>query len=104
MKFIDDYQEPYDAEHCKPIISINEQMKLMAEAFTNIGKLIEEKLIPTIQAFIEYGLPIVKRTVDIVLKTYPNKRVVHLATHGRGRVRKKNIKRIMKYVERGCKQ
>ena len=103
MKFIDDQQVPYDAEHCNPIIPINEQMELVAEAFTNIGKLIEEKIKPTIQAFIDYGLPIIKRTVDIVLKTYPNKKVVHLATHGRGRVRKKNIKRIVKYVERGCK-
>lgn len=35
-----------------------------------------------------------------ILNQYPNKRVLHLAKHGKGRVRKKNINRIRRWVER----
>lgn len=38
--------------------------------------------------------------IQPLLTLYPNKRVVYLATHGKKRVQKKNIKRIFKYFER----
>ncbi len=51
-------------------------------------------------------LPTIKNVAEIVtnfwngiLSTYPNKRVVHLAKHGKPRVRKKNIRRILKWIE-----
>ena len=41
---------------------------------------------------------------DMLLRAYPNRRIVHLALHHRSeRVRKKNHKRILKWIERGCK-
>lgn len=42
--------------------------------------------------------------IDAVICIYPNRRIVHLAQYGRSeRVRKKNRKRILKWIERGCK-
>ena len=44
----------------------------------------------------------VKTIVDVVLYHYPNRRVLHLALyHPKERVRKKNIHRIMRWVEKG---
>lgn len=43
--------------------------------------------------------PIIKAIGD-----YPNKRVIHLAKHGKPRTRKKNIKRILKYFEQESKK
>ena len=41
---------------------------------------------------------------DAAIRIYPNRRIVHLAKYGRSeRVRKKNRKRILKWIERGCK-
>ena len=104
MKFIDDYQEPYDAEHLKPIIPLNEQVDKATVAFNNLRKTIEEKLLPTIRALVDYMCPIIKTVNEVVTRTYPNRRVVYLATHGKEKTRKKNIKRILKWVEKGCKQ
>lgn len=42
--------------------------------------------------------------IDAVIFAYPNRRVAHLAKYGSSeRVRKKNRKRILKWIERGCK-
>ena len=103
MKFIDDYQVPYDAEHCRPIIPMDEQIAKATEAFSIMTERIREQIIPTIRKIIETVAPVLNPIIE-ALKTYPNKRVVYFATHGKERVRKKNIKRIMKWLERGCKQ
>lgn len=39
-----------------------------------------------------------------IIDAYPNKRVIHLAKHGKRRTRKKNINRIIKYFEREAKK
>ena len=99
MKFIDDYQEPYDAEHCRPIIPASEQLDKAIEALKEMSKRIVEALNPTITKLIDTLTPILNEMYEAI-KAYPNKRVVYLATHGKERVRKKNIKRIMKWIER----
>ena len=103
MKFIDDYQVPYDAEHCKPILPLSEQIDKAIEAFNIMAERIREQIIPTIRKIIETVAPILNPIIEL-LKTYPNKRIVYLTSHGKERVRKKNLKRIMKWFERGCKQ
>ena len=99
MKFVDDSQVPYDAEHCNPIIPTIDQFEKAIEALNNMLITIVEQLAPTMQRMIESLAPIVSN-MQKVIKTYPNKRVVYLAIHGKERVRKKNIKRIMKWLER----
>lgn len=103
MKFKDDYQVPYDAEHCKPIVPLSEQIAKVTETFNSMSERIREQIIPTIRKIIETVAPVLNTIIE-ALKTYPNKRIVYLATHGKERVRKKNLKRIMKWLERGCKQ
>lgn len=40
--------------------------------------------------------------LTVVINSYPNKRIVYLALHHpKERVRKKNIKRILKWIEKG---
>ena len=77
-----------------------------------------ELLRPAIQAFADALTPIIKElaaylpsfieaTVDVlgkIINLYPNKRVIYLATHGKPRTRKKNMKRILKYFEREGKE
>ena len=107
MKFKDDYQEPYNAENMWPILSPEEQIGIAQQELNNAAKVITENLvpaiqamIPTIQAVINSVVPIVKNMFDLVVDHYPNKRVLYLAIHGKHRVRKKNIKRITKWIER----
>ena len=38
--------------------------------------------------------------MEQIINLYPNKRVIHLAKHGKRRTRKKNINRILKYYKR----
>ena len=108
MKFKDEYQIPYSEELARPPLAPNEQIENASEQLKNLSNVIQEKLtpiiqalIPTIQAFIDSVAPVIKETTDIVLKYYPNKRVLYLAIHGNRRVRKKNFNRIMKWLERG---
>lgn len=103
MKFKDDYQVPYDSEHLRPIIPIDEQMAKATEAFRDMSKTILEQIVPTVRKIIETVAPILNPIIEAI-KTYPNKRVVYLATHGKERVRKKNIKRVMKWLEKRCEQ
>lgn len=61
----------------------------------------------TLATAIEKMIPVIKKVAkgicefaNSVIKLYPNKRVVHLAKHGKGRTRKKNIHRIYKWLNR----
>lgn len=39
---------------------------------------------------------VLTRVINVLINSYPNRRVIHLAKHGKNaRVRKKNIKRII---------
>ena len=99
MKFIDDYQVPYDAEHFKRIIPPSEQFDKAIETFNIMAKRIREQIIPTVKKIIETVGPILNPIIEKI-NAYPNKRIMYLATHGKERVRKKNLKRIMKWLER----
>ncbi len=51
---------------------------------------------------IETARQIFKTMTDIIVNCYPNKKVLHLALHhSKQRVRKKNIRRIMRWIEKG---
>lgn len=92
------------------------------EEFEQVAKLFNGILIPLIEDFIEafvtliheIGIAVnlafreiaqyITRQIIAVIKLYPNKRVVYLALHHpRERVRKKNMRRILKWIERGEK-
>lgn len=76
-----------------------EMLVTLAYAFKALQPIIEaiaETLRPTIKAIGE----LTEQIIDL----YPNKRVIHLAKHGKPRVRKKNIKRILKYFEQESKK
>lgn len=72
---------------------------------------LENRLIPMVQAledalssFIRETAQTIKRLWQEEQSSYPNKRVVWLATHHKSeRVRKKNIKRIMKWNKKNGK-
>lgn len=67
-----------------------------------IAAFVEEigrSLAPIIERVVERVRVIVDHYLSII-NQYPNKRVLHLAKHGKGRVRKKNINRIREWVER----
>ena len=45
---------------------------------------------------------IYKEFSRLLFEQYPNKRVLHLARYGKGRTKKKNINRIIKWLERNA--
>ena len=82
---------PFDGKVSKTI-PLEEQLALLSEAFKPVVKAIES-LIPAIKAVATVALIFGKK----IMQEYPNKRVLHLALHGKRRTRKKNMKRITKY-------
>lgn len=102
-KFIDEYKD-YDKAQLEPILPPEEQFARMATAFYMLGQKIQNAIIPTIEKLLGTLMPLVK-SVSEALKAYPNKRVVYLALHGKRRVvRRKNINRIKKWIEREGKK
>ena len=84
---------PFDGK-VSEVIPAEEQLALLSEAFKPVVKAIES-LIPAITAVAKAAEKIGKR----IMQAYPNKRVLHLALHGKRRTRKKNMKRIIKYFK-----
>ena len=93
------------------IISLNgpaweteQQARVIAKAVTVIA----EMLPPIIEALAETLRPTIKEIgylMERIIDLYPNKRVLHLAKHGKkARTRKKNINRISKHFERESKK
>lgn len=73
-----------------------EKQKQCIEAFNNVA-LVVDALLPTIKKLAQQYAVIAKK----VISAYPNKRVVHLALHGKKkRTRKKNMHRILKDVQK----
>ena len=66
----------------------------VSAAFQALSDSIKE-IVPVIKLVAEATINICER----IKNEYPNKRVVHLATHGKPRVRKKNMRRIMKWLQ-----
>lgn len=61
------------------------------EAFSNLAISLQE------------AIKNINNQINSIIKTYPNRRVVHLAkNHKSARVRKKNQKRIEKYFKKGA--
>lgn len=71
-----------------------EQIKNLNESIKKVTQ-IAQNTIATIKKILDAALVLTQK-----LKTYPNQHVVYLAFHGKPRVRKKNIKRITKWLER----
>lgn len=63
-----------------------------------------ERIIVAVKDIVDWLFPIVKHAIEYAadaLVQYPNKRVVHLALHGKkSRTRKKNLHRIYKDLRR----
>lgn len=102
-----------EIEETDNIAAFNAQVekikKAAYEAAANIARAVEvaaETLRPILERLSETLSPILA-SLDLYSKLYeryPNKRVIYLATHGKKRVRKKNINRILKYFERESKK
>ena len=75
-----------------PWPKVNPHIKRAVDAFCEVVPQI-------VQAIVEVLPVIIEATAD-VLKKYPNRRVVHLALHGKPRTRKKNWKRILRYYKK----
>ena len=68
------------------------------EAIQGVKQVITETLKPILEKVFET----IKMVSDAILNCYPNKKVLHLALHHpKQRVRKKNIHRIMQWIEKG---
>ena len=86
----------------KTVVSIDrsngeDKTACIVAAFTAVGEIcilaakVFSEAVSTVQAYTE-----------TLLSVYPNKRVLHLAKHHpKERVRKKNMRRVLKWVERG---
>lgn len=93
-----DYKD-YEKAELFPVAIPEAQLKRAAEAIKGMAQIIQNVLIPMVERLTKSLCPILNELNKIV-NTYPNKRVIYLATHGKRRVRNKNIKRIIKWYER----
>jgi len=96
--------EPWPKEN--PNLTPEQIGRAQAE-LENIAQTLTEILTPIAEKLTEYLMPIAKRLADVMkrmIDLYPNKHVIYLATHGKPRRRKKNMKRILKYFERQAKK
>jgi hypothetical protein len=91
--------QPYCPDDCKACTD-----EIKAEKINNVTN----ALMPALQSIIDALMPTIEeaaRTVTelwrCIMESYPNKRVVHLALyHPKAKVRKKNVQRIMRWLER----
>lgn len=98
-RYKDEYKD-YEKAELLPVDQIEVQLKRLVEAWSNIGQLIQKHIMPTVERLCKTLGSIFNEIVN----TYPNKRVIYLAKHGKRRVRNKNIKRIIKWYEREAKK
>lgn len=87
---------PY-APTAKPT-TFEEQCQRFVEALRPVAKVLSD-MIEAVRPTIEKICVTLNSLLDEVLRTYPNKRVVYLASHGKPRVRKKNRRRIIKWLQ-----
>lgn len=88
---------PFDGR-VSEVKSPEEQYHFFKVTFEPVNKAIQtvaENLVPVITKLAELATEL----WGLIKNTYPNKRVVHLAMHGKPRVRKKNVRRIMKWLQ-----
>lgn len=84
-------QWPKENPYLKPAVNISVDFTSLIEGIKQLTAAFE-KMVEAV------------KECERSLNTYPNKRVIYLATHGKPRTRKKNIKRIKKYFEREGKK
>lgn len=74
-----------------------EDFQKAVEAIQRLAQEITETLMP----ILDTALQTIKKMTDAILNCYPNKKVLHLAIyHPKERVRKKNMRRIMRWIEK----
>ena len=73
-----------------------EILEKLAEAINNII----DALMPIISDIVECSIKLLKTMIE----TFPSKRVIHLAKHGKRRTRKKNMARILNWYARQLKE
>ena len=79
----------------KNIIDTKQEISNMEKSFQELCEAIVDVLIPIVQKCVD----IINQVNEAIMNTYPNRRVVHLALyHPKERIRKKNRKRILKWV------
>lgn len=97
-KFRNEYEGIERAQHAPPQ-TFEQALEKATEAVSGLGR----ALAAYAQQITDKLFPIAKAYVDLVtaaMKTFPNRRVVHLALHSKNpRTRKKNQKRIIKWME-----
>ncbi len=89
-----------------------QQVRQICDAFARFNQSIIDVLVPTLQAVADAILPVLQGAIETFgklqeafLKSYPDKRIVHLAFHGKtARIRKKNRSRIAKYIKKELKR
>ena len=78
-------------------ITETEDFKKAVEAIQRVAQVIAETLTP----ILKISLETIKALWDEILHCYPNKKVLHLALHHpKERVRKKNMRRIEKWLKK----
>jgi hypothetical protein len=91
---------PFTGEIAEPGTP-EQQIQKIRDALVPVVQAITDALVPIVQAAAE----VLNRLWEAVLKSYPDKRIVHLAFHGKtARIRKKNRGRIVKYIIKELKR
>ena len=103
---LDTLKQPEAAEALKAaekiVVSLDQsngedKTACVVAAFNAVG---EACIIAT--KFFSEAVSAIKAYTETVILLYPNKRVLHLAKyHPKERVRKKNMRRVLKWIERG---
>ena len=100
-RYKDEYKD-YEKAELLPVATPEVQLKRLTATLINMGQLIQKQIMPIVERLCKSLCPLINELNKIV-NSYPNKRVIYLATHGKRRVRKKNINRIKKWYEREAK-
>lgn len=96
--------EEMNKDNQKEKIELSKDDLTIQETVQAIQEL-QKSIMAVLYPVLEDIMQTLKRFYDVVLRTYSNKRVVRLALyHPKERVRKKNIRRIMRWIERNGKK
>ena len=89
--------ETYDATDAAEAFRIlREKIEAAFEEMADALAVLERGVV----AIIEGIKAAYKEFLRLLFEVYPNKRVLHLARYGKGRTKKKNINRIIKWLKR----
>ena len=92
-------QWPKENPYTKPALDILCDFEPLVKGLQEVAAAFE-KLVENLKPILNADADVTKKIIDL----YPDKRVIYLATHGKGRTRKKNINRISKWYERQGKK